>query len=169
MNLIVAVDRRYGIGKNGGLLTHLTDDLKMFKQKTDGHILVMGRKTVDSLPGGRLLPNRETWILSRDKSYCKEGAKVFSSIIEMQDYIKANKIDSSTIFIAGGAAIYNAFLPLVDVAYITKIDYDFDADVFMNSADKEPGLSLDSVSEIWTNKGYDFRFTVYKRNQKGLE
>lgn len=164
MNLIVAVDNKYGIGKNGGLLTHLTDDLKMFKGKTHGKILVMGRKTVESLPGGKLLPNRETWVLSRDKTYSKAGAKVFSSINMMNDYINEQHIDPSTIFIAGGAAIYNAFLPIVDVAYITKIEYDFDADVYMNNVDMEPSLSLDSVSELVHNNGYDFRFTVYKKN-----
>lgn len=167
MNLIVAVDKRYGIGKNGGLLTHITDDLKNFKKKTDGNILVMGRKTIDSLPKGKLLPNRETWILSRDKSYVKEGARVFESIDQMMDYIETNKIDSSRIFIAGGAAIYNAFLPIVDVAYITKIEHDFDADVFINNVEMEPSLSLDSVSEVVTNNGYDFRFTVYKKNNIG--
>lgn len=167
MNLIVAVDKRYGIGKNGGLLTHITDDLKNFKKITHGNILVMGRKTIDSLPKGKLLPNRETWILSRDKSYVKEGAKVFESIEVMMDYIKANSIDSSRIFIAGGAAVYNAFLPMVDIAYITKIDYDFDADVFIDSVEMEPSLSLDSVSEVITNNGYDFRFTIYKKNRIG--
>jgi len=165
MNLIVALDQKYGIGKDGKLLTYLTDDLKMFKRKTKGNILVMGRKTVDSLPGGRLLANRETWILTRNKSYEKEGAKVFSSINKMNDYIKDNNVDSSRIFIAGGAAIYNAFLPIVDVAYITKIDYDFDADVFINSVEMESSLSLYSVSDVCTNNGYDFRFTTYKKNK----
>lgn len=165
MNLIVAVDKRYGIGKNGGLLTHITDDLKNFKKITNGKILVMGRKTIESLPGGKLLPNRETWILSRNESYFKEGAKTFSSIKQMEDYITENNIDSSSVFIAGGAAIYNAFLPLVDTAYITKIDYDFDADVFINNVDLEPSLSLASVSEIVNNNGYNFRFTVYKKNK----
>lgn len=165
MNLIVAVDKRYGIGKDGKLLTHITDDLKRFKRITDGNILVMGRKTIESLPGGRLLPNRETWILSRNESYTKEGAKVFASISDMQAYIKANDIDSSRVFIAGGAAIYNAFLPIVDTAYITKIDHDFEADVFIDNVDLEPNLSLASVGEVITNNGYDFRFMLYKKNK----
>jgi len=165
MNLIVAVDKRYGIGKDGKLLTYITDDLKMFKSRTDGNILIMGRKTIDSLPGGRLLPNRETWILSRDKNYSKEGAKVFSSIDKIQEYIDENNIETSRVFVAGGAAVYNAFLPIVDVAYITKIDEDFDADVFINNVEMEPSLSLASVSEVITNNGHDFRFTVYKKNK----
>ena len=85
----------------------------------------------------------------------------------MNEYIKANSIDSSKIYIAGGAAVYNAFLPIVDIVYITKIEYDFQADVFIDNIEMEASLSLDSVGEIINNKGYDFRFTVYKKNQIG--
>jgi len=163
MNLIVVVDKFFGIGKEGGLLTHLPKDLNMFKNKTKGNIIVMGRKTVESLPGGRLLPNRETWILSRNPSYKKENATVFHSIDEMMNHIEMNHIESDRIYITGGAAIYNMFLPIVETAYITKIDFDFHADVHINNVETEPSLYLDHVSEVYTHNGFRYQFTTYQR------
>ena len=124
----------------------------------------MGRKTIESLPGGKLLPNRTTWILSRDKNYSKEGAITFSSIEELLAFVDENQIDRNDLFVAGGAAIYNAFLPLVDTAYITKIDYDFQADVHMVNVDTLPYLCLDYISEKQTHKEFDYYFTRYKKH-----
>ncbi len=165
MNLIVAVDNRYGIGRDGGLLTYLPDDLKMFKGKTLGKVIIMGRKTVDSLPGGRLLPKRETWILTRNPEYEKEGARIFHSIGEILAYISDNGIDTEDVFVAGGAALYNDFLPLVDRAFITRIDEDFHADVHMTNVDELPYMYLAHVGERQNNNGHEFRFTEYRRSR----
>jgi dihydrofolate reductase len=163
MNLIVAVDKNYGIGKNGGLLTHLPDDLKNFKALTLNKILIMGRKTLESLPGAKLLPDRETWILSRNPDYVKEGALVFESMDAIWKHMKDNRIDSNQVFVAGGAFIYQAFLPYIDKAYVTKIDYDFKADICIDNLDELPYLCLESVSEVHTHKEYSFRFTTYRK------
>lgn len=163
MNLIVAVDKRWGIGKDGGLLTHLPKDLGRFQRLTTGNIVVMGRKTVESLPGNKLLPNRETWILTRNEDYKREGALVFHSIEEIEKYITKESIDSNRVFVAGGGVVYNAFSPIVETAYITKLDRDFEADVYMNNLDDSPYLYLEHVGETYENKGLDYCFCTYKK------
>lgn len=163
MNLIVAVDQQWGIGRDGGLLTHLPKDLGLFQRLTTGNIIVMGRKTIESLPGGKLLPNRETWILSRNKAYTCEGAKVFRSVEDIMNYIEDNNIDTNRVFVAGGGVIYNAFLPYVNKAFITKLDKDFEADVHMENVDRLPYLYLSHVSEVYDHKGMNYQFTVYER------
>lgn len=131
MNLIVATDESYGIAKDGELLTYLPKDLKFFKEKTLGNIIIMGRKTIDSLPGSGLLPGRETWILTRDRSYIKEGAQIFYSIESIVDYIKEHQVDEERIYVAGGGVIYESFLPYCKKAYITHIRHQFNADTWM--------------------------------------
>ncbi len=163
MNLIVAADKKWGIGKNGNLLAHLPKDLGRFQRLTTGNIIIMGRKTVESLPNGKLLPDRETWILSRNKDYRCEGAKVFNSVKEVVDYIGDNDIDSNRVFVSGGAVIYDAFLPLVKNAYITKLDKDFEADVTMPNIDELSYMACEYVSETFNRKGLEYRFTTYKR------
>ncbi len=163
MNLVVAVDKYWGIGKDGGLLTHLPKDLGRFQRLTTGNIVVMGRKTLESLPGGKPLPDRETWVLTRDENYQKDGVKTFPSIDAMLKYVKDLGIDGDKIFVSGGAAVYNSFLPLVNKAYITKLDKDFHADVFMDNVDESPYLALEYISETFERKGLEYCFTTYTR------
>ena len=161
MNLVVAVDERWGIGKDGKLLTHLPKDLGRFQKLTTGNIVVMGRKTLESLPGGKPLPDRETWVLTRDPYYKMDGVKAFGSIEDVLKYVKDEKIDSSRIFFSGGAAVYNAVIPLVDKAYVTKIRKDFEADVWIDDMDASPYLVLDYIGEVLRHKELEFVFATY--------
>lgn len=163
MNLIVAVDQKFGIGKEGGLLTHLPEDLKRFKRLTKNNILIMGRKTVDSLPGQKLLPDRETWILTKDRTYVKEGARIFHSINEVLAHIKINNIDSDRIFVAGGAMIYEAFLPYCSKAYVTKIDHDFEAEVMMINLDKQPAFYIHHVDAPLIQGSFTYTYIEYRQ------
>ena len=76
MNLIVAVDEKWGIGKDGGLLAHLPEDMKYFRETTSGRTVVMGRRTLESFPGGKPLKNRVNMVLSRNEAYSPEGVQV---------------------------------------------------------------------------------------------
>lgn len=163
MQLIVAVDQRFGIGKNGKLLTYLPDDLEFFKQKTLGNIIIMGRKTIDSLPKGKLLPDRETWILTRDVNYSKEGAILFNSVEAIINKIKEEQIDQNRIFVAGGATIYEQFLPYCNTAYITKIQKDFNADIQMVNIHEHPQWTMMNKSELKVCRGYDYYHTTYMK------
>lgn len=164
MQLIVAVDKRFGIGKNGELLTYLPEDLKFFKKTTRGNIVIMGRKTVDSLPKGKLLPDRETWILTRDKGYQKEGACVFHSIEEVITHIKTNNIDENSVFVSGGSMIYEQFLPYCTTAYITKIQEDFNADVHMINIHEHPEWTMVYKSDLIESRGHHYVHTTYTKN-----
>ena len=120
---IAAVSLNGVIGKNGDLPWRLAGELKWFKKITMGHIIVMGRKTWDSLPG--LLPGRENWILSRSDHSIKD-TQVFSSFEQIE-----KKAGNRTIFIIGGGEIYSTFLPRCNELYLTEVHQSIeDGDAF---------------------------------------
>ena len=104
MDAIVAVDARWGIGRDGGLLFRISADLRRFKALTMGHTVVMGRRTLQSLPGGRGLPGRRNLVLSRQGDLAPEGAEVFC---EVQPMLDAAGEDA---FVIGGESVYRALL-----------------------------------------------------------
>ena len=87
MNMIVAVDANWAIGNKDQLLVSIPNDHKMFRQMTTGKVVVLGRKTLETFPGQRLLPNRVNAIMSRSFDYEKEGAMVLHSVSELQDFL----------------------------------------------------------------------------------
>ena len=88
MQIIVAADKHWAIGKDGDLLWHLPEDMKFFREKTTGNVVVMGRKTLDSFPGGKPLKNRVNLVLSRDEGFSREGAEIVHSMEEAIEYLK---------------------------------------------------------------------------------
>lgn len=157
--LIVAVARNRVIGKDNSLIWHLPNDLKFFKEKTTGHVIIMGRKTFESLPF--LLPNREHWVITRDKGFnAPEGVRIFHSV---EAVVKASKtLDAA--YIIGGAQVYEAFLPYVDIMYITEVDHDFDGDAFFPEFSKDDFLVESVMDGIVDEKNqYPHRFVTYRR------
>jgi len=158
MNAIVIVDSNWGIGKSGQLLVHLPGDLKYFKEKTLGNTIIMGRETFDSM-GGRLLPGRESVILSRNESF-NPGCKVCKSLEETLEYIKEKP--SETIFISGGENIYKQFLPYCDRFFVTKIHEAFEADRYFPNLDEQPeSFKVVSESEVIEENGVKYQFFEY--------
>ncbi len=136
--LIVAMDREQGIGKNNDLMWHLPVDMKFFKETTNGHIVVMGRKNFDSIPDRfRPLSNRENVILTHNTAFQAEGCLVFHSLEACLDAYK--KEEERTIFIIGGGQIYSQAMEMdcIDEMYITHIDKTFDAETFFPSFDQK--------------------------------
>ena len=127
MNLIAAADENWGIGKNGGLLAHISGDMKYFRETTKGKIVVMGRKTLEGLPGGQPLGNRVNVVLSENPDYKIKGAVVCHNIDEALKYLK--QFSSEDIYVIGGESIFRQFLPYCNTVYLTHIDYEYDADV----------------------------------------
>ena len=127
MNLIAAADENWGIGKNGGLLAHISGDMKYFRETTKGKIVVMGRKTLEGLPGGQSLGNRINVVLSENPAYKMKGAVVCHNIDEALEYLK--QFSSEDIYVIGGESIFRQFLPYCNTVYLTHIDYEYDADV----------------------------------------
>ncbi len=132
ISLIAAVANNLAIGKNNQLLWHLPEDLKRFKALTKGHAVVMGSKTYESL--GRPLPDRTNIVIAKDPNYKAMGCIVVNSLDEAIK--KAGEYEKEEIFIIGGGSIYAQFLPLANKLYITKVNKDFDGDVFFPNYDE---------------------------------
>lgn len=163
MNIIVAVDKKWGIGNKGKLLVSIPRDKKLFREETTGKVIIMGHNTLLSLPGAQPLAGRENIVLSRDKSLSIKGATVLNSVDACMDYLKKNNIKDSDVFVIGGESVYNDFLPYCDVAHITYIDYEYEADRHFLNLDisNEWSLVLEAEEETYFDIPYTFR--LYKR------
>ena len=163
MNIIVAVDKKWGIGNKGKLLVSIPRDKKLFREETTGKVIIMGHNTLLSRPGAQPLAGRENIVLSRDKSLSIKGATVLNSVDACIDYLKKNNIKDSDVFVIGGESVYNDFLPYCDVAHITYIDYEYEADRHFLNLDisNEWSLVLETEEETYFDIPYTFR--LYKR------
>ena len=108
MKALVLVDYEWGLAKKGRLPFHLKEDLRRFREVTINGTIVMGRKTLESFPDGKPLPNRTNIVLSRDKNYKVEGAIVVNSIEELKEELL--KHDDDSTYLVGGEAIYKELL-----------------------------------------------------------
>ena len=156
MNLIVAVDKNWAIGHKGKLLVSIPADQKLFREETMGKVIVMGRKTLESLPSGPLA-GRTNVVLTRNEEYTRKGTIVFHNIEETMEYLKQFPTDD--VFIIGGEEIYRQFLPYCDVAHVTWIDYEYLADTHFPNLDKEPQwhVTAESDEQTYFNLCYEFR------------
>ena len=144
LSIIAAVAKGGAIGKNGGLLCHISADLQRFKALTTGHTIVMGRRTFDSLPKGAL-PNRRNIVLSRTQT-CIPGCDVYASLDEALTHCSKDE----DIYIIGGASVYEQALPIADRLCLTEIhDTPADADAFFPEYDgwKETAREEHSTDE----------------------
>ena len=116
MNIIVNADKNWAIGKNNSLLVRIPADMKYFRQMTEGNIVVMGRKTLATLPAGQPLKGRTNIILSRDPEWTVRGATVVHSIKELMEVLKPYEDDD--IYVAGGGEIYRQLLPYLSLIHI---------------------------------------------------
>lgn len=120
MNLIVAVDKEWGIGYKGDLLVRSKEDLKNFAALTTGKVVILGSNTLATFPGGRVLKNRVNIVLHPSEDYAPEGAIVAHSIEEAVSI--SNQYPSEDVFVIGGASVYKQMLPYCNKAYVTKFD-----------------------------------------------
>lgn len=160
MNAIVVVDQNWAIGKDGGLLVHLPGDLKYYKEKTTGNVIVTGRKTLESFPGGRPLPNRTNIVITRNPDFRADGCILCHTKEQVLKTLEA--YDPETIFIAGGAEVYRQFMDECDTFYVTKIEAKFDADRYFPNLD-ELGYQVVWESPVQEEKGITYRFLKYVR------
>lgn len=159
MNLIVAIDKNNGIGKNGDLLCHLSADLKHFKEVTTGKTVIMGYNTLVSLPKSAPLKNRRNIVLY-EKDIEIEGAEVVHSLDELFELIRG--IDAAELFVIGGAMVYTLLMPYCKKLYITHIDKAFDADRFLPKIKAEEWRAIEE-SEAMEEEGIPFRYVTYER------
>ena len=109
MNLIVAVDLNWGIGHAGGLLVSLREDMKRFKEMTIGQVVVLGRKTLATFPGGKPLPGRTNVILTHQPDFSVDGALVCHSLDELFGLLAG--FSDESIYLIGGSSLYEQLLP----------------------------------------------------------
>ena len=164
MNLIVAVDRNWGIGYKGQLLVSIPNDHKMFRKETLNKVIVYGRKTLETFPLSQPLDRRTNIILSRNPDYQVRGAVVVHSIEELLKELE--KYDSEDIYIIGGESIYRQMLPWCDTAHVTMIDYAYQADAFFPDLDKDPEWEITADSEEQTYFDIPYTFVRYSRKRQ---
>jgi len=158
MNVIVAVDEHWAIGRDGDQLAYISQDLKRFRALTAGHPVILGRKTLATFPGGRPLKGRRNLILSRDPGFAPEGAEVFSSL----DALLAAAPEDS--FVIGGASVYRALLDWCSIAYVTKIAESFPgADCWFPNLAARPEWRVAEEGLELEEQGLAFRYVTYKR------
>ena len=159
MNLIVAADRRWAIGRGGDQLVYLSADLKRFKALTTGHAVILGRKTLSTFPGGRPLKGRRNLILSRNPGFACEGAEVFSD----PEALRAAAPEDA--FVIGGGSVYAALLPWCGAAHVTKIDAEFQADTWFPDLDADPAWEIAGEEPPLEQDGLRFRYVTYVRRR----
>ena len=109
MDIIVAVDADWGIGKDGDLLQRISADMKYFREKTTENVLVMGRKTLESFPNKKPLPNRVNIVLTKNKDYQAEGVVLCHDLAELPAVLE--NYAGKQVFVAGGGTVYAQLLP----------------------------------------------------------
>lgn len=159
MKILAAVDLDWGIGYEGDLLIKISEDMRLFKSLTVGNVIVMGRGTMDSLPGSKPLSDRINIVLSRNPHYVKENAVICHSLEEL--FVELRKYSLEDIFVIGGEAIFNQLLPYCHEAYITKIDRTFPADKYLINIDQLDNWQVVEQSEDKFHQDVKFRFFRY--------
>ncbi|MEG2097850.1 MAG: dihydrofolate reductase [Pseudoflavonifractor sp.] len=159
MQLIVAIDRNWGIGYQGKLLARISADLKRFKALTTGHTVVLGHKTLETFPGGKPLPNRRNIIMSTDKSFVHPDAETCHSVAQ------AVALAPEDAFVIGGASVYTLLLPYCDKAYVTQIDAEYTADCYFPSLDANRCWAVEETGDWQEEDGVRFRYVTYIRRK----
>lgn len=161
MKLILAADENWAIGRDGKLLCYIPGDLKYFKERTKGKAVVMGRPTLESLPGSKPLPHRDNIVLTTRRDYQPEGVRIAHSEDELAEILTEYEADE--VFIIGGGKVYRDFLSKCDTCYITKIYQKFDADTWFVNLDEMPEFEVVWKSEMQEENGINYQFFEYRR------
>lgn len=167
MNLIVAVDNNWAIGFQNDLLVSIPADKKFFRFETMHKVIIMGRKTLESFPSGKPLPDRTNIVITKKKDYKCNGVIVVHSVEEALDAVKDYATED--VYVIGGGSIYEQMLPYCDVAHVTKIDYAYQADTYFPNIDKMEDWELTDVSDEKTYYDLVYEFCKYKRKSAKAE
>ena len=164
MKAILSADRNWGIGYQNKLLVTIPSDMRFFRETTTGKVIVLGRKTLETFPGGLPLKNRVNVVLTHDRSLQVKDAVVVHDLEELMEELK--KYPEEDIYVVGGGSVYELMLPYCDTAYVTRIDMAYQADTFFPDLDKDPEWELVQESDEQTCFDIEFTFNVYRRKQK---
>lgn len=162
MKAIVCVSPDWGIGDGAGMLYHIPGDLKYFKEQTAGHTVIMGRKTLESLPGSKPLPKRRNIVLTRDRRFRRPGVYVCHDLQELQELLAA--LGEEEPFVIGGGEIYQMLLPFCDSCLVTRVKEkpEIQSTVFFPNL-KNLGWKENKKSALQKENGLSYRFTEWVR------
>lgn len=161
MKAIVAVDKKWGIGKKNDLLFSLPEDMKFFREKTANKIVCMGYNTLLSFPGSKPLKNRINIVLAPD-DVKRDDCIIVHTLEELS--IELKKYNSEDVFVIGGAMFYRTMLPYCSEVLVTKVDADGGAEVFYENLDNLSNWACVYTSEKVETNGYKIAFTTYKNS-----
>ncbi len=166
---IVAVCDDWGIGRAGDMVVANREDMRHFVRETTGHAVIMGRKTLESFPGGRPLKNRRNIVLTRDPSFSREGCEVVHSVEDALAAVAGEEL----AWVVGGAEVYRQLLPFCALAVVTRNHVVRPADAFFPDLDADPAWSLVEVSGAAAvqpgdgDAGVEYDFATYARQPEG--
>ncbi len=161
MKAIVAVDKKWGIGKKNDLLFSLPADMAFFRKTTLNKVVVMGSNTLKSFPNGNPLKNRTNVVLFPGGEK-RDDCIIVDSMDELK--VELKKYPTDDVFIIGGAMFYKTMLPYCSEVLVTKVDADGGAEVFYENLDELPNWSCVYESESEQTNGYNIKFTTYKNS-----
>lgn len=161
MNLIVAVDKNWAIGYQNKLLVSIPADMRFFRDVTTDKVVIMGKNTLESFPGGQPLKNRVNIVIALEKDYKVSDAIVVNSIEEAMEEVK--QYNTEDVYVIGGASIYKQMLPYCTIAHITKIDYAFEADTYFPNLDEMKDWKASIKSEEQTYHDLEYYFYKYEK------
>lgn len=167
MNMIVAADRNWGIGRGGELLVRIPNDMRHFREETRGKVIVYGRKTLATFPQGQPLMERRNLILSTKPDYQVRGAEVIGSLDALSNCLRA--YDPADIFIIGGESVYRQLLPYCRTVHVTKIDRQYEATHFFPNLDEDPAWKMTAESDELTYFDIPYSFMRYERTADFLD
>jgi dihydrofolate reductase len=157
--LIAAVGRNLAIGKDNQLLWSLPEDMKFFKETTQGATVIMGRKTWESLPPRfRPLPGRRNLVITRQRDYQAPGAETFNDLLPALEVASSD----AAVFVIGGAELYALALPYAQRLVLTEVDSAPEADAFFPAFSRDEWVETARVSPE-SSQGPAFAFVTYER------
>ncbi|MDO4555210.1 MAG: dihydrofolate reductase [Lachnospiraceae bacterium] len=161
MIAVLSADKNWGIGLKGELLVRIPNDMKNFRKITTGNVIVMGRKTLESFPNGAVLPNRVNIVMTKNPDYKAKGAVIVHSEEELMEKLK--EYPDLKVYVIGGESIYRQLLPYCEEAYVTRIDYSYQADRYFPNLDEMEDWEMTSEGEEQTFFDIEYYFNIYKR------
>ena len=159
MNAIAAVSENWGLGRGNDLLFHIGADMKRFRALTSGGTVIMGRKTLDSMPGGKALPKRRNIVITRDKDFRRENVEVAHSVEEAVAMVAGEESDK--VWVIGGGEIYKAMLPYCRMCCLTHVHAAPECEVFFPDLSAMENWKVRRREDAQTEDGLTFQFVDY--------
>ncbi len=161
MNLYVTADSNWGIGYNNGLLIQIPRSQKLLWEETKGKVVVMGRKTLETLPQGLPMAGRTNIILSGNRNLKVKGATIVSSVDELLKEVE--KYPPEDVYVIGGESTFAQLLPYCRVAHVVKMDHAYQANKYFPNLDKSEEWKLTADSDEYTYFDIAYEFLKYER------